>query len=342
MLVNTIMSTMLMALATSAGQPAAAPPTEAVVENCDIASIDNPELPASEAGMLMNLHARDGQFVKKDMVLATIDDRQAKALYDVKRLDYEVAKQLAASTADLQNAIAAANVAETAYKKYVIINESQKRAVSELEVLQKQYEWERAKLSIEKSKEEVETAKLTAEAKKAEMDAAQVALDRLKILAPFDGVVSMTMRQQGEWVQPGDPVVQLVAIDRLRVTGRLDATVWSRGDIENRKVTVEVTLPGGAVRKVEGKIVYVSPVIDVGSVLPVSAEFDTPMENGRPLIYAGMTGRMTIHTSQPAVADARPEPPTYRSAVVAEPRAKTLPPARPTIAPASRRAPSPQ
>jgi multidrug efflux pump subunit AcrA (membrane-fusion protein) len=276
------------------------------------------------------------------MVLATIDDREAKALFEVKRLDYEVAKQKAESDAELRHAIAAAEVARIAHEMYTTVNERQSGSISKLEVLKSKHEWDRAKLGIEKSKEDVEAAKLTADAKKAEMDAARVALDRRKILAPFDGVVSMTFRQQGEWVQPGDPVIQLVAIDRLRVTGRLDATVWSRGDIENRKVTIEVTLPGGAVRKVEGKIVYVSPVIDVGSVLPVSAEFDTPMENGRPLIYAGMIGRMTIHTSQPAVADTRPMPPTYRSTVVAEPRAKSPPPARPTIAPASRRAPSPQ
>jgi RND family efflux transporter MFP subunit len=336
------MTTMVMALATTAGQPTAAASNEAIVDNCDIASIDSPELPASEAGMLTNLHVRDGQLVKKDMVLATIDEREAQAMYDVKRLDYEVAKQLAASTADLQNAIAAAKVAETAYNKYAIINERQKGAISELEVLQKKYEWEKAKLVIEKSREDAEGNRLTAESKKAEMDAARVALERRKIVAPFDGVVSTTYRQQGEWVQPGDPVVKLVAINRLRVTGRLDATVWSRGNIENRKVSIEVTLPGGAVRKVDGKIVSVSPVIDVGSVLPVTAEFETPMDGAHPLIYAGMTGRMTIHTNQPAVADARPEPPINRATVAAEPPAKAPAPARPTIAPASRRAPNPQ
>ncbi len=159
-------------------------------------------------------------------------------------------------------------------------------------------------------------------------------LERRRIVAPFDGVVSMTFLQEGEWVQPGDPVLQLVAVDTLRVSGRVDSDAWSRGEIENRKVTVEVQLPRGRVLKVPGKIVYVSPVVDVGSVLPVAAEIETPMENGRPLIYAGMHGRMTIHTNQPAVADTRPTPPSIRSPVA--------PPARPTISPASRRAASPR
>jgi multidrug efflux pump subunit AcrA (membrane-fusion protein) len=323
------MTTMVFALATAAGQQGDAP-TEAVIENCDIGSIKSPQLPASDAGVLINLHATDGQPVKKGMVLATIDDREAKALYEVKRLDFEVALQAAKSDADVRNAIALADVARIAFEKYKTINETQNRAISQLDLLERQYQWEKAKLTIEKSKEDSEAAKTTAESKKAEMDAARVALERRRIVAPFDGIVSMTYLQEGEWVQPGDPVLQLVAIDTLRISGRVDADSWARGEIENRKVTVEVELPRGRVVKVPGKIVYVSPVVDVGSVLPVSAEIETPMENGRPLVYAGMHCRMTIHTDQPAVADTRPTPPSIRSDAA---------PARPTISPASRRAP---
>ncbi len=330
MLVHSLMTTMVLALATAAGQQGDAN-AEATIDNCDIGSILSPQLPASDAGVLIKLHATDGQPVKKGMVLATIDDREAKALYDVKRLDYEVAKQAAESEADMKNAIASEKLAETAYLKYKTINETQRNAVSHLEVLKTQYEWEKAKLIIEKSKEDSDANKLTAESKKAEMEAARVALERRKIVAPFDGVVSMTFLQEGEWVQPGDPVLQLVAVDTLRVSGRVDADAWSRGEIENRKVTVEVQLPRGRVLKVPGKVVYVSPVVDVGSVLPVAAEIETPMENGRPLIYAGTHGRMTIHTNQPAVADTRPTPPSIRPDVA---------PSRPTISPASRRAPS--
>ncbi len=340
MLTHSLFATAVVALATAAGQPSAQA-QEATMENCNIISIESPKLPASDAGVLINLHVTDGQQVKKGMVLATIDDRDARAMYDVKRLDYEVAKQQAESDADLRHAIAAADVARIAHEKYVEVNKGQARALSELEVLQKKYEWDRAKLTIEKAKEDAETAKLTAESKKAELDAAKVAVERRRIVAPFDGVVAMTYLQEGEWVQPGDPVVQLVAENRLRVTGRLDATAWSRAEIENRKVTIEVELPRGRVVKVPGKIVYVSPVIDLGSVLPVAAEIESPRENGVPLIYGGMHGRMTIHTSQPAVADNRPQPPSIGAAEPSLRRPESSP-ERPSIAPASRRAPAPK
>ncbi len=45
-------------------------------------------------------------------------------------------------------------LAETAYLKYKTINDTQRNAVSQLEVLQNQYEWEKAKLIIEKTKED--------------------------------------------------------------------------------------------------------------------------------------------------------------------------------------------
>ena len=96
--------------------------------------------------------------------------------------------------------------------------------------------------------------------------------------------------QVGEWVAPGDPVVQIVRVDRLRVYGNLDASKWTRSDIDGRKVTVDVTLPRGRDVNVPGKIVFVSPVVGVGQKLPVWAEIDTPMEDDRPLIFAGHAG----------------------------------------------------
>jgi hypothetical protein len=70
-----------------------------------------------------------------------------------------------------------------------------------------------------------------------------------------------------------------------------------------------VELPRGRQVKVPGTIVFVSPVVGVGAQLPVTAEIETPMEKGRPLIYAGMHGRMTIHTDQTAAAEPPPGPP---------------------------------
>lgn len=66
---------------------------------------------------------------------------------------------------------------------------------------------------------EAEVAQDTAELQRAEAEAAfaKGVLDRHQLLAPFSGVVSAKETELGEWVTPGQPVLTLVATDRLRM-----------------------------------------------------------------------------------------------------------------------------
>jgi multidrug resistance efflux pump len=196
-------------------------------------------------------------------------------------------------------------VAKKAFDKLEEANRGQSGAVSHIEVLRAELEYKKAILGIEKAEQEHTSNKLTAEAKKAEAGAAEVGVFRRVLRAPFDGIVIKVYRHVGEWVSPGDAVVQIVRVDRLRVSGNLDAADWGPADFEGRKVTVEVTLPHGRVEKVTGKVVYVSPVVE-GGQLPVTAEIESPMENGHPVVRAGLKANMTIHVTQPAEQEPRP------------------------------------
>ena len=189
------------------------------------------------------------------------------------------------------------------YDKLRAANAGTKGTVTEIEVLRALYEWEKAKLQIEKAREKNIADKLKSKAKKAEVDAASVSASRRILSTPFDGVVTKIHRRVGEWVAPGEAVVQVVRVDRLRVSGELDATKWSPATIEGRSVTVEVSLPNDRTVKVPGKIVYVSPTVALGHDLPVYAEIDSPVEDGRRLVRAGQKARMTIHVNKPIEPD---------------------------------------
>jgi multidrug efflux pump subunit AcrA (membrane-fusion protein) len=309
MLMHSLLATLAVTLAAPPADQATISTSEAVIDSCEIAWIQDLDVPASDGGVLTKVHVKEGAPVTKNEIIGTIDDREAKAVYQVRVLEYEIAKQLADSDVEFRHAKKAADVAKKAYEKFRTINANFEGAVTQIDLMRHQFEWETKILTIEKAVETAASNQLTADSKKAEMDMAHVALERRTLVAPFDGIVARTYLQEGEWVQPGDAVVQLVRVDQLRIGSRLDGSKWSRRDIEGRKVTVEVTLPGGRKVTVNGKIVFVSPVVEVGSILPVVAEVDTPMENGRPLIYAGMRGRMTVHTNQPAAVDVRPAAP---------------------------------
>jgi multidrug efflux pump subunit AcrA (membrane-fusion protein) len=299
---------MTMALALAAdnpSRPTTTAPADAVIPICEVVSIERQEVPGADPGVLAEMFVKEGMKVTMGMELARIDDREVKAQLIVKQLELDVADQEAKSEIKVRYEQATANVAQAALQKLEDANKGATGAVSAIEVLRTKLERDRAKLGIEKAREELVASGLTAQAKKAEVDAAQVVVARRVLTAPFDGVVLKVSKHVGEWVPLGDPVVEVVRVDRLSIRGGLEASEWARNDIEGRDVTVEVQLPRGRVEKVPGKVVFVSPVVDANK-LHVWAEIDTPMDkDGRPIIPAGLTAKMTIHVNPPPKTDAR-------------------------------------
>jgi multidrug efflux pump subunit AcrA (membrane-fusion protein) len=311
MLINSLFLTMTLALAAPAAPSSA--PAEVSVENCMVVSIEDQFVPGTEAGVLATLEAKEGMRVKQDQVLGRTEYREAEAQLRIKQFDYEIAALKAKSTIAVRYAEKAAEVAKAAHYKAKVANEKSKNTVTEIEVMKLFLEYEKAVLTTEKETEAHDEAELTAKGKKAEMQAAKVALDRRVLSAPFDGVIVEVKKHPGEWVAPGEGVVRIVRVDKLRVHGLLNAALYGPGDVEGRRVTVNVSLPRGASVPIQGKIIFASPVVDVGGKLPVYAEIDNPLdENGRELVRHGLEATMTIHLKDPAQAAA--EPPQRKSA----------------------------
>lgn len=89
----------------------------------------------------------------------------------------------------------------------------------------------------------------------AQRDRARTEAQRAAIVAPFDGAVSRTLVEVGQWVDPGDGVIEMIS------TGEIDAVV----DVPERFVNaltvgdeVEVKLPS-INQEVIGRIVSVRP-----------------------------------------------------------------------------------
>jgi multidrug efflux pump subunit AcrA (membrane-fusion protein) len=292
-----------MALALGAEPPRAEPE----IPDCMISSIDGQAVPAANAGVLASLTVKEGTPVKKGQEIGRIDDSEAKAMLLVKQLEYQVAKSTADSNVEIQAAQASADVAQAALAKLKEANSIREKTFTAIDILKAELEWRRAVLAIAQAKQKNTEAGMTANAKKAEEGAAEVALGRHILRAPFDGIVTIVSKKPGEWVAAGDPVVQVVGINKLRVIGGLDPKEWGPTDVEGRKVTVNVALPQGKSVAVPGKITFVSPVV-VG-LQEVVAEIETPMKGDLPLVRAGLPATMTIHVNQPVVTASSPPAP---------------------------------
>jgi len=109
---------------------------------------------------------------------------------------------------------------------------------------------------------EVEVDGATLKQKKAEEDRQQARVQRHTLQAPFGGVISERLTETGEWIEPGRPVVTLVAIDDLRIEFRVPQEFYPR---INSQSTVGVTLDALPEREFDGTIDAVVPVSDASS-----------------------------------------------------------------------------
>ena len=303
-------ATVLVAQAEKNAQAALADPVD---DKCVLASIYDVQVPAEEGGALVSLEVKEGMNVKAGMELGRIDYREAEAELQVRQYDFEVAEFKAKSKVAVEYARKAAEVAKTVYDKYELANKDEKggsrKTVALTELLRYKLEWEKARVTIDKELEELKAAALTSKGKGAELEASKVSLSKRTLKRPIDGKVVKVLRTVGEWVAPGDTVFRIVSVDRLKIVSNLDANHYGPSDVEGRPVTVEVSMPRNRTYKAEGKVVSVSPLVGVGLKLPVTIEFDVPMEQGEPVVRAGQRATITIRLNErPAPAAARSEP----------------------------------
>jgi multidrug efflux pump subunit AcrA (membrane-fusion protein) len=274
--------------------PPAASPDTAVVPNCLLSLAEEAQVPAQEAGLLTKIPVREGQSVSVGDLLAQIDDAQPRVAAEVARSKLNVALKEATDDINVRYAKAAAAVAKMSYEKGVDANRKITGTVPEMEIQERWLKWREMTLSIEKAQKEMEVASLQVAVSQAELKAAEVNIDRRHITAPLNAVVVELSRHEGEWVQPGDPVMRLVRVDLLRVEGYVKASEYSQLDIKKgQPAQVVVSLPRERRETFAGKIVYVKPIVEGGNFL-VRAEVENRRSEGIWVLSPGQNAEMTI------------------------------------------------
>jgi len=262
---------------------------------CLVSLIEVVEVPAREPGVLKTLIAKEGDMVAPDQLLAQIDDTRAKMQLAAAEAKLKVAKTQAANQTNVEYAKAASEVAKAEYWQAIEANKKMPGSVTQAETRRLLLTYHRTVWEIKQAEEDLLIAGLQADVSQAELDAAADNLQRRKILSPLEGEVLNVKRHQGEWVQAGDPVLEVVRVNQLYVTGDLSAADYTPGQIKNRNVTVRVALARGLVAEFTGKITFVSPLVSQGRERLVRATVDNRKdENGEWLLSAGLTAEMYI------------------------------------------------
>lgn len=281
------------------GSARSANPRRVRLEKCRITLIDHVTLASDRAGILSHVEFKEGDSVTRGIQVASIADDVAKATL-------AVAEKKAQNNVDINFAKIARDAAEQEFKRLEKANQNAEgtRSVSLLELDKARLAADKARLSIEKAEHDLEVDKLDRNVKAAE-------LKTFSVLAEFDGVVTKIYKKKGEAVRQGDPVVEIVNTDKVRIEGRVklaDLRFAKKGAKAIVRLSVEeLDLPEEK-EAFEGRITFVDLVSDP---IDKSTRVYAEVQNRDNILRAGLMAEMEIEIDDGlAASDSRGKPGT--------------------------------
>jgi HlyD family secretion protein len=182
--------------------------------------------------------------VRRGETLLLLDASTAETQLEAAQRDLEAARATA------EAARAAATLARQDHDRTVALFKSS--VVS-------QGEMDQAKSRLESAEADLGAAAAREQRAGATVRLARDELAHLRVVAPFDGVVSQRLVEVGESVIPGQPVLELVGLDRLYVSAPLDEIDIGR---VREGLPARVSLDPYRGRVWQGSVSRVSPVVN--------------------------------------------------------------------------------
>lgn len=252
--------------------------------DCTVALIDVALLASDRAGILDQIDLEEGDAVGPDQKVAVLKDGVARAAL-------ATATEKANNDVQLRFSKKAAEFADIELDIAKETNQRLPGTVPKLEIDKLVLGAEKGALSIKQAESEQAVAKLT------QAEAAE-ALKTFEVLSSFGGVVTKVHRKKGEAVRQGDPILEVINTDRMKVEGYLniaDSYRVKAGDkVELRlsevKESGKVVPLGIEQKRFSGIVKYVEPRIELGNKVKVTAH----VTNAEGLLKDGLKGVMVI------------------------------------------------
>lgn len=248
-----------------------------------VSLINDVDVSAQEPGLLTELHFREGQAVEEGQLLADLDSSDAIVRLQEASLNHQVAVMEATNDINVKASDSAAKVAQAEVEESEAVNTESPGSIPATKLRRERLTAERSQLQVDVAQLEFDIAGITANVRQQQVKAAENSLGRRSIRAPLAGVIERRYKEIGEWVALGEPICQVVRMDRLRVEGFLSSSEHPPVLVLDRPVTVRLKDKELAAKmeklingKLEftGKISFVSNLIQAGGEYQVWAEID--------------------------------------------------------------------
>jgi len=267
--------------------PAAA--AELQIPSVFVRLIDDVEVPARAVGVLTEVRVREGQIVEQGELLAKIDDSEARILQSQARIELEQARRKSENDVSVRFTRKSAEVANAELRRANESIERYPKSISASELDRLALAYQRSILEIEQAEHSLDNETLNRDLKREELKAAGQQLQRCQVVSPLRGMVVEINVCRGEWVEPGEPAMRIIRLDRLRAEGFLDAKLATPG-LQGRPVKLVVE-ESEAMHTFPGEVVFVSPEVDpVNRQVRVWAEIENKDLRLRP----GLRARLIV------------------------------------------------
>lgn len=210
-----------------------------------VESINDPTISAETSGQVQQIVAREGDAVEVGQLLAALDGtlhaiESAKAAAEVRRYDVQVQNQ------------------DSEVKRLQRLDESQSVSRDKLEDEQAQLEMLTAQRDIARK----------------QWERYQYLESKTRIVAPLDGLVTRRHISPGDFVSAGQPLFELVSVDRLRARIAFPEHDASRISVGQQ---VHLTTPAAPAVTAAGLVAAVNPQIKMHNrAVEVIVEFENP------------------------------------------------------------------
>jgi RND family efflux transporter MFP subunit len=247
--------------------------------------LEQAEVPALEAGTLVEIPAREGLQVREGAVLARIDGTEAELLLQRARMELEAAGKNATNELPVLTADKTREVAQEIFQRTNEGAQRYKGSISQTDLDRLRLDAEKAQVALRQARHDLELAQLIWQLKQNEVDSAAYRVERRRIAAPLSGMVVEVRRRRGEWVEPGQTVVRVIRLDRLQAEGFLEAR-HARGLLGG---SVMLHTEQEIAEQYRGQIVFVSPEVDpINRQVRVLAEIENPDLTLQPGVHGTM------------------------------------------------------
>jgi len=271
---------------------------------------------ASECmGKVINIHAREGQRVKKGDLLVELSHEELDAQVALAEANYR------AGEAHCEQTKLAAKISDEVAKSHVNQTEAQRsKAKSDYQRLKAladkslipQMDLDKAALALRVAEESESSAVASAresEVRKEQIRSAEAALDQLKasvdvakaqqakafVRAPFDGVVAKVFVDMGEAVSIGVPIVELVDDSSCYVEAPFD-----EANAAELKVGQRARINVDAHRGVDfkGHVEFIPPVVSINKDLSRTLNVRIRVDEHQDAFVSGMSADVIVLVDQ--------------------------------------------